>query len=372
MWSGIWRNVDLATVIVPVSTGCPSAKAYDCTCLGPRKFAWLRIAGVGVRRLDTFAPLNPLNPLALWTLWTLWILRSGVAKPVIVGHASCLVGVLSWVWLTLSVSAFATGNDERGGQKKHCNENQKDQKDQKETCFDSRYSRVFSGNTVYTDLMCTCFVLAECWTLWRPLGEASVRCPGSLGTEDALGPSPLRVPLPKLAALPRSQLCSIGCCPDGSQWPQWPQMLRKHAETCHRKSWKSCHKVAGLALQRLWELCALYPRRRTAQARCEVAHMAAHMAYHAMTPWLLANVVIQLTRVWKFGTHSDCISVRSNNDPKIRRLRKSCVRRGMVIETVTSFCPLQSSVHEDVQYIHLGLSENSVPLHPMVNDHYPY
>ena len=22
--------------------------------------------------------------------------------------------------------------------------------------------------------------------------------------------------------------------------------------------------------------------------------------------------------------------------------------------------------------IHLGLSENSVPLHPMVNDHYPY
>ena len=23
-------------------------------------------------------------------------------------------------------------------------------------------------------------------------------------------------------------------------------------------------------------------------------------------------------------------------------------------------------------YLHMGLSENSVPLHPMVNDHYPY
>jgi hypothetical protein len=25
-----------------------------------------------------------------------------------------------------------------------------------------------------------------------------------------------------------------------------------------------------------------------------------------------------------------------------------------------------------MQNFHLGLSENSVPLHPMVNDHYPY
>ena len=25
-----------------------------------------------------------------------------------------------------------------------------------------------------------------------------------------------------------------------------------------------------------------------------------------------------------------------------------------------------------IQFIHMGLSENSVPLHPMVNDHYPY
>ena len=23
-------------------------------------------------------------------------------------------------------------------------------------------------------------------------------------------------------------------------------------------------------------------------------------------------------------------------------------------------------------FVHMGLSENSVPLHPMVNDHYPY
>ena len=25
-----------------------------------------------------------------------------------------------------------------------------------------------------------------------------------------------------------------------------------------------------------------------------------------------------------------------------------------------------------IHRIHMGLSENSVPLHPMVNDHYPY
>ena len=31
-----------------------------------------------------------------------------------------------------------------------------------------------------------------------------------------------------------------------------------------------------------------------------------------------------------------------------------------------------ASVNEKVNYEYMGVSENSVPLHPMVNDHYPY
>ena len=30
------------------------------------------------------------------------------------------------------------------------------------------------------------------------------------------------------------------------------------------------------------------------------------------------------------------------------------------------------TTHQPSPSLHMGLSENSVPLHPMVNDHYPY
>lgn len=66
VWSRILRNVDLATVIVPVSTGCPSPKAYDCTCLGPQKFAWLLLVGYlcSVKAVGPFGPFGSFGSFA--------------------------------------------------------------------------------------------------------------------------------------------------------------------------------------------------------------------------------------------------------------------------------------------------------------------
>ena len=37
-----------------------------------------------------------------------------------------------------------------------------------------------------------------------------------------------------------------------------------------------------------------------------------------------------------------------------------------------SVAEVSVATHGTTHIYHMGLSENSVPLHPMVNDHYPY